>query len=533
MDLNIDLIFFVLISCIMMLAYTIFILKKDTTEKHTDWIIVYAAISCLTIISFFLIPNKAGYIGGVLWLIFIIFPSLGQILIQHYSFKEEYEKELIVSKIILLLHPAGIIKSNVGLTRVLILIRDGEIEAARQLLKKYQNFNNPSHRLAYTIFLSRTGKYEELIEWINKHITEANIDRYPELLPRYIEALGATGQIKKMLDFYANIRAKMSKQYFVNILALIRLYIFAFTGQTQLLEGMLSGKLSVLSSLQKTYWRAIALQHSGKNEEAHQQLTSLLTSDSYPIRLKAQLRLDSQPQILPQNLQPQLEEFIQHESQLLKEEKKYKDPLAVPSYKKRAWMTYALIMIILFYFLLQLQNGGSQDTSSLFRLGAMIKYQDQTFGWWRLFPSMFMHFDFMHLLMNLVALFLIGPFVERSMGAFRFLSIYFVSGLIAMFLATLLTPKPYLILLGASGCIMGLLGAMAYLLYQGYKKEKSKIAGESLKRIIFVFSSQVIFDILVPGVSMVAHMSGFVSGFIVTALLLAFKKVEPAKNEKS
>lgn len=526
MDLTFNLILFVVGSCIMMLAYTIFILKKDTTEKYIDWIIVYTAIPCITIISIFVIPNKAGYIGGVLFLIFILFPSLGQLLIRHYYLKEEYEKALIVSKSILLLHPAGFMKSNVGITRALMLTHDGDIEAARQLLKKYQNFNNISHRLAYAVFLSRTGKFEELIEWINKLIGEANVDRHPELLPRYIDALGATGQIKKMLDFYTNIRAKMSKQYLVDILASLRLYIFAFTGQTQLLEEMLAGKFSALSTPQKTYWRAIALQGAGQHEEAHQQLTSLLTCNSYSIRLRAQLRLDSPPQFLPQSLQPQLAEFIQHESQLLKEEKKYINPLGNPSYKKRAYMTYALIMIILIVFQLQLHYGGSQDAFSLVRLGVMIKVQGQTIEWWRLIPSMFMHIDFVHLLLNLVALFLTGPFVERSMGAFRFLVIYFVSGLIAMFLATLLTPAPYLIILGASGCIMGLLGAMAYLLYRGYKKEKSKIAGKSLKQIILIFSSQVIFDILVPGVSMVAHLSGFVIGIILTALLLAFKKGE-------
>jgi rhomboid protease GluP len=109
-------------------------------------------------------------------------------------------------------------------------------------------------------------------------------------------------------------------------------------------------------------------------------------------------------------------------------------------------------------------------------------------------------------------------------GSFGFLVIYLISGLGSMFLATLLSPLPFLVLLGASGCIMGLLGAMAYLLYRGYIKEKSKIARKSLNIIIFIFVFQVIFDLLTPNVSMTAHLSGFVFGIILTVLLLAFKK---------
>ena len=212
---------------------------------------------------------------------------------------------------------------------------------------------------------------------------------------------------------------------------------------------------------------------------------------------------------------------------MINEEKKYKGPLGASDNRKKAFATYLLMVIILGFFLLEIYYGGSQDTSSIYRLGAIFKFQNQQVEWWRLFTSMFMHFGFAHLFLNLFSLFMVGPYVERSVGSFRFLVIYLLSGSGSMFFATLLSPMPFLVLLGASGCIMGLLGAMAYVLFQAHIKEKSKIARKSLNIIIFIFVFQVIFDILTPNVSMVAHLSGFAFGFILTFLLLAFKKVKP------
>jgi rhomboid protease GluP len=525
MDINVILTWFVLFSCVFSIScQTRLIRKREITDKFTGWFIVYSVIFGITIISLIFIPGRAGYIGGALWFILVLIPLLGELLVRRCYLKEEYEKALVISKITSFLHPADDIKDGHELTRALLLIREGEIEAAEQIVNKYQNFKKSIHRVAHTYFMSRTGKYRELIDWMNKNIGEENLGHYPDMLPRYLEALGETGQIKKMLDLYSKFREKMSKQYLRLLLPVLRLYIFAFTGQTQLLEELLSGKLSALSTDLKTFWLATAAQNTGQQEEARQRFTALLQSNSYTVRVRAQIRLDSPSQELPRDLQPGLTAFIQQESRLINEEKKYKDPFGASGHRKKAFAAYLLMVIILGFFLLEIYYGGSQDTLSIYRLGAIFKFQNQQVEWWRLITSMFMHFGFAHLFLNLFSLFLVGPFVERSVGSFGFLVIYLISGLGSMFLATLLSPLPFLVLLGASGCIMGLLGAMAYLLYRGYIKEKSKIARKSLNIIIFIFVFQVIFDLLTPNVSMTAHLSGFVFGIILTVLLLAFKK---------
>ncbi|NVK88779.1 MAG: rhomboid family intramembrane serine protease [Gammaproteobacteria bacterium] len=76
---------------------------------------------------------------------------------------------------------------------------------------------------------------------------------------------------------------------------------------------------------------------------------------------------------------------------------------------------------------------------------------------------MFLHGDIFHLIGNLVFLFLFGFGVERLLGGFKMALVYLIAGAIGGWIFTMLSGKPYLSLVGASGAISGLMGA-----YTGY-----------------------------------------------------------------
>jgi membrane associated rhomboid family serine protease len=82
---------------------------------------------------------------------------------------------------------------------------------------------------------------------------------------------------------------------------------------------------------------------------------------------------------------------------------------------------------------------------------------------WQLVTYMFLHGGVMHLLVNMLTLFFIGPELERTMGPRRFLSIYFVSGILGGLAWLLLTFPSGAICVGASAAVFGLLGAFAAL----------------------------------------------------------------------
>ncbi|MHA1257012.1 MAG: rhomboid family intramembrane serine protease, partial [Promethearchaeota archaeon] len=83
--------------------------------------------------------------------------------------------------------------------------------------------------------------------------------------------------------------------------------------------------------------------------------------------------------------------------------------------------------------------------------------------YWRLFTSMFLHADIMHILSNMIALILFGSVVENNYSKLEYLLIYFISGLIGNLFSLLLLPLNT-ISLGASVAIFGLIGA-AFILY--------------------------------------------------------------------
>jgi rhomboid protease GluP len=72
---------------------------------------------------------------------------------------------------------------------------------------------------------------------------------------------------------------------------------------------------------------------------------------------------------------------------------------------------------------------------------------------------------------------------------------------------------------GASGCIMGLVGATGALMLRGWRRNKALSARRRLAAMLFIVMMQSIFDTLVPQVSMTGHLSGVFIGFTAAMLL--------------
>ena len=78
---------------------------------------------------------------------------------------------------------------------------------------------------------------------------------------------------------------------------------------------------------------------------------------------------------------------------------------------------------------------------------------------WTLITSMFLHAGIVHLLLNGYALAVFGSVLEEIIGTPKFLTVYFIAGIVASIAAVFAYPAT----LGASGAIMGVMGALAVL----------------------------------------------------------------------
>ncbi|MEE3717871.1 rhomboid family intramembrane serine protease, partial [Tumidithrix elongata RA019] len=163
---------------------------------------------------------------------------------------------------------------------------------------------------------------------------------------------------------------------------------------------------------------------------------------------------------------------------------------------------------------------GSIENISRFGLWPPAVWQGE---WWRLLTAMFLHVNLIHLALNMLGLYVLGEFVEVTLGIRKYLIAYFFSGLGSMMTIVILSMKfnyPINLTVGASGAIMGIIGATSAILLKGWLREKSRVAAKSLRSVLFIIGIQIIFDLSTPQISSIGHASGLVLGFLVSLFLV-------------
>ncbi|HEX3774349.1 MAG TPA: rhomboid family intramembrane serine protease, partial [Polyangiaceae bacterium] len=74
-------------------------------------------------------------------------------------------------------------------------------------------------------------------------------------------------------------------------------------------------------------------------------------------------------------------------------------------------------------------------------------------------------------------------------------------------------------LVGASGCIMGLLGAHVAVMLRAWRRHRAPMAKQMLVRLMFIVALQVVFDQTTPQVAGLAHAVGLAAGFLCALAL--------------
>jgi len=174
-------------------------------------------------------------------------------------------------------------------------------------------------------------------------------------------------------------------------------------------------------------------------------------------------------------------------------------------------LTFALIIMNVLFFILLEIRGGSTNIQNLIELGA--KYNPAIIDgeWWRIVSSMFLHIGYLHLLMNMLAVYFLGSAVERIFGSWRFLFIYFLSG-IGGGLASFAFAET--VSAGASGAIFGLFGALLFFGLH-HKRIFFQTMGPGLLLILGV---NLVLGFTVEQIDMGAHIGGLITGFISSAV---------------
>jgi rhomboid protease GluP len=493
--------------------------SRISAKNNRGWIIVSGLILVAVAVLLYLTPSLGGLIGGCLWAILVIVPNIGNRKVDQLIAQQRFGQASRVASLISWLHPLDGWREQPKLLHAMELSQRGAMAEAIAILDRYQTATTPTGRSATVTLYQMDARWEELLVWIQDNVPEAVLRKDFDMLSGYIRALGETGDLNAMLEAWERYERSLEKIPNLRTRSLALMFVLAFCGQTQQVARLLSGPLANYSNTIKLFWLATVDQAAGGDIIAREQFLSIADSSDVRIRNAVTRRL-SDPVVVAQSV---LTEKSQEILSRIITEIEYEATYSGISLKPRHPIaTYLIISLNLLAFALEVKLGGSTNVNNLYRLGALVPEEVVTGSWWRLLSAAFLHFGFLHLLLNMLGLYLFGRLVEFSLGIPRFLLLYFTSAIGSMLAVTYMSVIGYSkadFVVGASGCVMGLVGAFAAVLLHDWQRKKTRLAARSLRGILSLILLQVIFDLTTPQISFVGHASGLIVGFLVGMIL--------------
>jgi len=179
---------------------------------------------------------------------------------------------------------------------------------------------------------------------------------------------------------------------------------------------------------------------------------------------------------------------------------------------RRPLITYGIIAVTVLVYLAQLVPGSPVQQLLAYNSGFVIP-QLGSFQPWRLLTVLLVHSSWLHIGLNMLALWMIGRILEPLVGRIRFLVMYLISGLAGSVAVALLAPLTWVV--GASGAIFGLFGALLVI---------GRHIGANVASIAIIIAINFAFPFVVGilsgslaavQISWQAHLGGLIAGAAV------------------
>jgi len=182
--------------------------------------------------------------------------------------------------------------------------------------------------------------------------------------------------------------------------------------------------------------------------------------------------------------------------------------------------TLALIAINVIVFFVEgstaLTLAGQADPTTTVMFHGLLygPFIEVNHDYWRLLTSGFLHWDIIHIALNMYVLYWLGRLLEPAIGRTRFLSIYF-TGLLAGSLGVLIV-SPNSPTAGASGAIFGLMGA-------AFAEAHRRGAEQVRNQLVLMIAINLALTLGISGISIGAHIGGLIGGGVAT---VAFQQAD-------
>lgn len=225
-------------------------------------------------------------------------------------------------------------------------------------------------------------------------------------------------------------------------------------------------------------------------------------------------------------MKDKLEYFLDH----LREYNEQDETVENTSQTKAEWhkrkapvVTTVFVLINILIFILCTFTG-----ELLYNIGAIgiTEFREKQ-EYYRIFTSLFLHWDINHLISNMIVLYYLGEVVEQNFGSVRYGILYLAAGIGGNLLSMVYEFYSGAVILsaGASGAIFGLVGALFILLivHKGHLNEIS------MGRLVFMIAYSLYSGFVGNNINNAAHIGGFLSGM---AAALVYRLCGRLKTDK-
>lgn len=515
MDLNWLLLWMAGVSCALNLLYTL----RGSGLSHWGWRLILTGLLVTLVISLLTIPEIAGYIVGGAWFGLVLLPTLIQHVVNRLLVKRQYAAAMTLAKISAWLHPFDAWPDHPDIIRALQWYHQGRTVEAAALISQLGRLDTSLGRLCVIIAAQQTGDWEHLLHWLNQQNRE-HLWNDGSLVLAQLQALGELGRRGEMLHMYQRVLERSGDSAAASV-GMIPLRVAALSGLWQTTDKLTDAMSASLPADAQQFWRLTARQVAGM-EGVEDEFRKLQTSASPYLATMIARRIESP---LPPLRDGELDAAATATRNRLTQTVAHETHYAVlhAGSRRPRFATWSIAVVLIGIFLTEVP-GGSTNPRNLLELGALLIPTSLTPGqWWRMLTAGLLHFGPLHLAMNLLGLLYLGSRLERAWGSFRMAGAYALATVTSMGLAPYLVAlgahQPYAILVGASGGVMGLLGAIIGHLSVGWWRGRSRRITRQLGMLLLIVALQTTFDLSTPNVSFACHLLGLVTG-MVTALVL-------------
>ncbi len=496
-------------------ALTLFWRSLRGPRRSLDWLVVSVIVLLSAALGWVFFRDGAGFVATALLLLLFVIPASLSNSAARASERQRYGRAHVLSRLASVLHPVERWRVTPRVYRAFQLAQAGQVGEAEALLQILARGDGEAASTAAAHRLRILARWREL-KSLGERQGLLALRAQPTLMMLYLRALGELGYVDDLARFMLAQEAVLAA---TGLQDQALLYLFSFTGQRELTDQVLSSKGHDYSVETRDFWLAIASQSAGEPEEARRAFGHLRTSQDAQVRARAEERYASLSRAAPEEPpSPQTLSTVAHFARAFAERHR----LALGGAGVRAArLTSAIALLNVLVYLVGSSPHFVETRDDFSDRWAFFAPAILNGEWLRALSYLFVHQNWLHLVMNLGGLFVLGPFVERAFGRARFAAIYLVSGCAgsAVYLILAQFQIELVHLVGASGCIMGLLGANAAVMLRVWLRHRLPMARQIFLRLLLVVALQVTFDYTTPQVAGLAHGVGLLGGFLCALCL--------------